>query len=140
MKPTKINIDTHISKTHDDLREPTDSLMSLEMRDVKHVNHSKSLNEQPTENNDPIKAKQLQEEEEFLLAKIRLLTGGDSSPVSGARSMKRLIPAPGDIECDASENPPELIDQSQISFTRCCDGLQEISLSETEEPLRGRRV
>ncbi|XP_047199341.1 EH domain-binding protein 1-like protein 1 isoform X2 [Hippoglossus stenolepis] len=155
LKHTKINVDTHINKTHDDPRKPTDSLMSLEMRDVKHVNHSKSLNKQPTENdstrmddrhtsspdhNDPIKAKQLQEEEEFLLAKIRLLTGGDTSPLSGARSMKRLIPAPGDIECDATENPPELIDQNQISFTRCCDGLQEISLTETEEPLRGKRV
>ncbi|XP_034462119.1 EH domain-binding protein 1-like protein 1 isoform X1 [Hippoglossus hippoglossus] len=155
LKHTKINVDTHINKTHDDPRKPTHSLMSLEMRDVKHVNHSKSLNKQPTENdstrmddrhtsspdhNDPIKAKQLQEEEEFLLAKIRLLTGGDTSPVSRARSMKRLIPAPGDIECDATENPPELIDQNQISFTRCCDGLQEISLTETEEPLRGKRV
>ncbi|CAB1460912.1 unnamed protein product [Pleuronectes platessa] len=146
---------THISKTHDDPRKPTDSLMSLETREVKNVNHSKSLSEHPTENdstrmdgrhtstpdqNDPIKAKQLQEEEEFLLAKIRLLTGGDTSPVSGARSMKRLIPAPGEIECDATENPPELIDQNQISFTRGCDGLQEISLTETEEPLRGKRV
>ncbi|XP_069395681.1 EH domain-binding protein 1-like protein 1 isoform X16 [Paralichthys olivaceus] len=155
LKHTKIQADIHISKTHDDPRKPTDSLMSLEMRDVIHVNHSKSLNERPTQNdstrmddrhtgtpdhNDPIKDKHLQEEEEFLLAKIRLMSGGDTSPVSSARIMKRLIPAPGDIDSDATENPPELTDQNQISFTRCCDGLQEISLTETEEPLRGKRV
>ncbi|XP_062261557.1 EH domain-binding protein 1-like protein 1 isoform X9 [Platichthys flesus] len=155
LKHSKINVDTHISKTHDDPRKPLESLMSLETSEVKHVNHSKRLSEHPTENestrmddrhtstpdqNDPVKAKQLQEEEEFLLAKLRLLTGGDTSPVAGARIMKRLVPAPGDIECDATENPPERIDQNQISFNRSCGGLQEISLTETEEPLRGKRV
>lgn len=74
------------------------------------------------------KEQQLQEEERLLLAKINLMTG-DTSPVSGPRSMKLLIPDPCDIDCDSRE----LVEHSQ-SLLPCCDTLQEISLTEEEEP------
>lgn len=122
-----------------------DSFKSLEVRVGEDTNLSKSssLNQhlQPTEtdsaqmdnrhsqtpdHNNLIKEKQLLEEEEFLLAKIHLLTG-DASPVSGSRCMKRLVPAPGDLDGD------EVIDCNQNSLIPRCDAMQEISLTETEE-------
>ncbi|XP_047462918.1 EH domain-binding protein 1-like isoform X10 [Mugil cephalus] len=81
---------------------------------------------------------QLQEEERLLLARIRLMSG-DSSPVPGPRCMKRLIPAPGDIDSDTTEpgsqsgTPTPTYDPSQRSIASCFDALQEISLAEAEE-------
>lgn len=84
------------------------------------------------------KDQQLQEEEKFLLAKIRLMSG-DSSPVSSIRSMKRLIPGPDDIDFvtmepkSQSEIATDLTDLNRYSIISF-DGLQEIPLTETEEP------
>uniref|UniRef100_A0A3B4WX91 EH domain binding protein 1 like 1 n=1 Tax=Seriola lalandi dorsalis TaxID=1841481 RepID=A0A3B4WX91_SERLL len=155
---TKTYTDTHINKTHDD-KTATDSRKSLEMRDDKDMNPSKSpsLNKHthptetdgtPTDNlhtpthtpdhSNVTKDQQLQEEERLLLAKIRLMTG-ETSPVSSPHSMKRLFPAPGDIDCDATEpksrSEIKLIDHNQRSLIPHFDALQEISLAETEEPL-----
>lgn len=144
---TKIHTD--ICKIHDDTKK------SLEMRDDDDMKPSKnpSFNKQTQytssnihtqsntpDHNNPTKDEQLQEEERYLLAKIHLMTG-DTSPASCPRSMKRLIPAPGDIDCDAtepksqSEIPAEPPDHNQQSVIPCFDSLQEISLTEAEEPL-----
>lgn len=74
--------------------------------------------------------KNLQEEEEYLLAKIRHMTG-DTSPVISPRSMKRLVPAPGDIDSDA----PETVDPNCRVLIPSLDSLQEISLTEYEGTL-----
>ncbi|XP_071316255.1 EH domain-binding protein 1-like protein 1 isoform X10 [Trachinotus anak] len=158
LKHTKMYTD----KTRDETKEAqiaTDLSKSEDMRDDKDTSHSKSpsLNQHmhPTmsdgaprdnfhtqthtlDHDNLTKDQQLQEEERLLLAKIHLMTG-ETSPVSSPHSMKRLIPAPGDIDCDAiepksqSEIPAELIDQQ--SLIPRFDALQEISLTETEEPL-----
>ncbi|KAK2828170.1 hypothetical protein Q5P01_019204 [Channa striata] len=60
---------------------------------------------------------------------------------TNSTNMKRLIPAPGDIDCDAAEAksqteiPAERVDHSQRSNIPRLDALQEISLTEAEEPL-----
>ncbi|XP_041807725.1 EH domain-binding protein 1-like protein 1 isoform X3 [Chelmon rostratus] len=138
------------SKLNDDAKTAetsTDSHKSLEMRDDEDTSHSglkdthtaksyspqvKSLHIQTHTPglNQLTKDQQLQEEERFLLAKIHLMTG-DTSPVSGPRSMKRLIPDPRDIDCDTAE----LVDHSQDFIIPCFDTLQEISLTAEEEPL-----
>lgn len=76
------------------------------------------------------KDQQLQEEERLLLAKIQLMTG-DTSPVSGPRRKKVLIPDPSNTECD----PAELVDYSQHPIIPHFDTLHRISLTEAEEPL-----
>ncbi|XP_037834908.1 titin homolog isoform X3 [Kryptolebias marmoratus] len=87
------------------------------------------------------KDQQLQEEERILLAKICQMSG-DTSPVSSSRSLKRLIPAPGDIERDAAEIkscshvPADVTDQSRL----WSDSLQEVMLNDTEEPLEQDKV
>ncbi|XP_068572265.1 uncharacterized protein ehbp1l1b isoform X2 [Cebidichthys violaceus] len=128
---SKIDNDTKMAKT------ATEAHKNLEMRDDKenkdtHATKSDSpqINSPRTQTHTPdlnqqTKDQQLQEEERLLLAKINLMTG-DSLPVSGPRSMKLLIPDPCDIDCDTTE----LVDHSQD----CCDTLQEISLTEAEEP------
>ncbi|XP_026183520.1 EH domain-binding protein 1-like protein 1 isoform X6 [Mastacembelus armatus] len=152
-------MDVHISKMHDDNKLAKDSDKGVEMSNDYTMKHSKSpspthihssktdspqmksfYTETCTPNHTNLtKEQQLQEEEKFLLAKIRQLTG-DTSPASCPRSMKRLIPAPGDIDSEATEpksqsdNPSEPTDQSQCSIISCFDALQEISLTEAEEP------
>ncbi|XP_023197586.1 EH domain-binding protein 1-like protein 1 isoform X8 [Xiphophorus maculatus] len=94
----------------------------------------------PRSANNLSKEQQLQEEERLLLAKIRQMSG-DTSPVSGPRAMKRLIPTPGDIDSDVVEkivpsNPPtDITAHSQLSITSCSNDLKEIRLNDTEEPL-----
>lgn len=75
------------------------------------------------------KDRQLREEERLLLAKIHQMSG-DTSPVSGPRSMRRLIPDPSDIDRDTTER----VDHSRHMIITCFDSLQEISLTEAEEP------
>ncbi|XP_054481851.1 EH domain-binding protein 1-like protein 1 isoform X8 [Anoplopoma fimbria] len=127
---SKINEDTNMDKI------ATEAHKGLEMRDDKetedtHTRKSGSpqITSSHTQAHTPdlhqqTKDQQLQEEERLLLAKIKLMTG-DSSPVSGPRSMKLLIPDPCDIDCDTTG----LVDHSQY----CCDNLQEISLTEAED-------
>ncbi|XP_028450327.1 EH domain-binding protein 1-like protein 1 isoform X2 [Perca flavescens] len=143
---TEIHTDTNINKMNNDTnmgKIATESHKSLETRDDKDTSHP-SLNNatHATKSDSPqsdtqthtadinhlTKAQQLQEEERLLLAKIHLMAG-DTSPVSGPRSMKLLIPDPRDIDCDTAE----LVDHSQ-HLIPCCDSLQEISLTEAEEP------
>ncbi|XP_032432349.1 EH domain-binding protein 1-like protein 1 isoform X4 [Xiphophorus hellerii] len=94
----------------------------------------------PRSANNLSKEQQLQEEERLLLAKIRQMSG-DTSPVSGPRAMKRLIPTPGDIDSDVVEkivpsNPPtDITAHSQLSIISCSNDLKEIRLNDTEEPL-----
>ncbi|KAM7398246.1 hypothetical protein PAMA_006241 [Pampus argenteus] len=149
-KHTNIPHDTHINKIHNETKMDkitADSHKSLEIRDDKDVNRSKSpqmsnLHTQThtRELNHLGKDEQLQEEERLLLAKLCVMTG-DTSPLSGPRSMKRLIPAPGDIDCDTTEPTSQseilvkLVDHSLHSFIPCFDALDEISLDEAEEPL-----
>lgn len=91
------------------------------------------------------KEQQLREEERFLLLKIHQMSS-DTSPHSIPRSLKRLIPTPGDIDYDDTEprsqsNIPTChVYQSQQSIAACFDLLQEISLNETEEPLEEKEV
>lgn len=148
---TKTHTDMNISEINNDTKMATmatDSHKSLGVRDDKEMSHSNLLNDTHTtkSNSSQInslqaqtlthdlkkltKDQQLQEEERLLLAKIHHMTG-DTSPVSGPRSMKLLIPDPCEIDCDTTE----LVDQSQHSIIPCFDTLQEISLTETEEPL-----
>lgn len=77
------------------------------------------------------KDQELEEEERSLMAKIHQMTG-DTSP--GPRSMKRLIPNPREIDCDTAE----LVDHSQHLIIPRFDALQEISLTEAEDPLADR--
>lgn len=140
-KHTKIHTDTNISKINDDTNMAeiaTDSHNSLEMRDDEDMSHkdthtTKSDRPQtpthPPDLDHLTKDQQLQEEERFLLAKMNLMTG-DASPVSGPRSMKLLIPDPRDIDSDTAE----LVDHSQHLIIPCFDTLQEVSLTEAEEP------
>lgn len=76
------------------------------------------------------KDQRLKEEERLLLSKIHQMTG-DTSPFSGHRSMKRLIPDPRDINCDTTQ----LLDCNQYSITPSFDTLQKISHAASEEPL-----
>ncbi|TNN64256.1 EH domain-binding protein 1 [Liparis tanakae] len=137
---TKTHTGANGSKINDDVNistRATEAHKNLEMRDGKenkdtHTTQSGSLqvNIPHTQTHTPdlnrqARDRQLREEESLLLAKIHLLTG-DSSPVSGPRGMKLLIPDPCDLDCDAAE----LVDSSQS----CWDALQEISLTEAEEP------
>ncbi|XP_056296879.1 EH domain-binding protein 1-like protein 1 isoform X6 [Pseudoliparis swirei] len=137
---TKTHTGTNGSKIDDDLNistRATEAHKNLEMRDGKenkdaHTTKSGSLqvNIPHTQTHTPdltrqTRDRQLREEESLLLAKIHLLTG-DSSAVSGPRSMKLLTPDPCDLDCDTAE----LVDSSQS----CWDALQEISLTEAEEP------
>ncbi|XP_036071219.1 EH domain-binding protein 1-like protein 1 [Oryzias melastigma] len=91
------------------------------------------------------KEQQLREEERFLLLKIHQMSS-DTSPHSAPRSMKRLIPTPGDIDYDDAEPrsqsniPTTHCDQSQQSIAACFDLLQEISLNEAEESLEEKQV
>ncbi|XP_054907458.1 calponin homology domain-containing protein DDB_G0272472-like isoform X5 [Poeciliopsis prolifica] len=91
----------------------------------------------PSSANNLSKEQQLQEEERLLLAKIQQMSG-DTSPVSGPRTMKRLIPTPGDIDSDVMEkgvpsNPAtDVTAHSQLSIITCSDDLQEIRLNEEE--------
>lgn len=84
------------------------------------------------------KDKKLQEEERLLLAKIRQMSG-DSSPDAAPRGMKRLVPAPGDIDADITESksqsdsPSEPTDDDNHSNINSVDAFQEVSLTETEE-------
>ncbi|XP_067347714.1 uncharacterized protein [Channa argus] len=146
------HIDPNISKIHDASKLtniPSESNKSLETgggtysteRESPQINSISfhTLTHTPDHSN-LAKNQQLQEEERFLLAKISLMTG-NTSPASCLRSMKRLIPAPGDIDCDATEPksqreiPAELIDHNQCSNIPRSDGLREISLTEAEESL-----
>ncbi|XP_067464527.1 EH domain-binding protein 1-like protein 1 isoform X2 [Thunnus thynnus] len=156
---TNIPNDTHLDKMHDETKMAKiaiDSHKSLEIRDDKDVNHSESpslkKDTHPTKSpqmntqththelNHVTKDQQLQDEERFLLDKIRVMTG-DTSPVSSLRSMKRLIPAPSDIDSDTSEPtnqsdiPAGPVDNSPHSIISGFDALQEVSLAEAEEPL-----
>ncbi len=109
--------------THPSLKKDTHATKS----DSPQINNLQAPGQTP----DPkqlTKDQQLQEEERLLLAKIHLMTG-DSSPVSGPRSMKRLIPDPREIDSDSTE----LVNHSQHMIITCFDSLQEISLADTEE-------
>lgn len=163
IKHTEIHNNTLINKIHNETKNKTatDPCKSLETGDNKDVKPSKSpsLNrsQHPTKSvSTPVedlhtqthtldrqsltKDEQLQQEERHLLAKLRLMTG-ETSPASSSQTMKRLIPAPGDIDCDPtepkgqSETPTELTDHSKHSVIPHFGALQEISLTETEEPL-----
>ncbi|CAN9501488.1 unnamed protein product [Ophioblennius macclurei] len=91
------------------------------------------------------KDKKLQEEEKLLLAKIQQMAmRDDASPNSAPRGMKRLLPAPGDIDSDIPESrscsgspydPPGHRELSAVAFS---DAFQEISLTETEEDVLKR--
>ncbi|XP_058482595.1 titin homolog isoform X18 [Solea solea] len=135
------------TKTHTDTQIHTDSCKSLERgaNEDTNANKSQSLNKHvhptktesapadtPPDHDNLVKHQLLQDEEKFLLAKIHLMSG-DTSPVISPRSMKRLIPAPGDIDIDASENSSEKTDPNQDSTLPHFDELQEIPLTETEE-------
>lgn len=123
----KTNNDTKVAKVATDSHNE-DTSHSSEKSDSPQPNHNLQAQTQTPDLNQLTKDLQLQEEERLLLAKIHLMTG-DSSPVSGPRSMKRLIPDPCEIDST------ELVDHSQRSIIPCFDTLQEISLSETEELL-----
>lgn len=69
---------------------------------------------------------QLKEEEKLLLAKLHHMTGG-WSPVSGSRSMRRLVPDPGDTDPDVPGRP------DQSSITAPINSFREISLTESED-------
>lgn len=122
-----IHTDTNISKINDDTKMDEIAHKGLEMRDDKDVSSSKDTkSDSPQISSHLTKEQQLQEEERLLLAKIHLMTG-DTSPVSAPRSMKLLIPDPRDLDI-------ELVDHSQDLIIPSCDSLQEISLTEAEEP------
>lgn len=154
---------TLINKIHNETKNETatDPCKSLETGDNKDVKHSKSpslkRSQHPTKSVSTLtedlhkqthtpdhqsltKDEQLQQEERHLLAKLQLMTG-ETSPASSSHTMKRLLLAPGDIDCDPtepkgqSETPTELTDHSKHSVIPHFDALQEISLTETEEPL-----
>uniref|UniRef100_A0AAQ6IM10 EH domain binding protein 1-like 1b n=1 Tax=Anabas testudineus TaxID=64144 RepID=A0AAQ6IM10_ANATE len=158
-----IQIHTDISRMHTDTKMtdiPSESNKSLQMRDDDDMKPSKSpsLNKHthctrsdspqinfPTQSltpdhNGSTKDQQLREEERFLLAKMHMMTG-NTAPASCRHTMKRLIPAPGDIDCGATEPQSQsdvaaqLADHNQLSLIPCFDDLQEISLTEAEEPL-----
>ncbi|XP_036974584.1 EH domain-binding protein 1-like protein 1 isoform X4 [Acanthopagrus latus] len=110
--PGRNTADTRADATISDTKMTTDSHQSL-----------------TPDPNQLSKDQQLRDEERLLLAKIHQMTG-DTSPVSGPRSMKRLIPNPRDIDCDTTER----VDRSRHMIITCFDSLQEISLTEAKEP------
>lgn len=148
-KHTKIHTNINTTKVESDTNIVTQSHTNIEMKVKEDMKNTKtfSLN-QDSQKSDSAqmnrlhisqsKDQQLQEEEKFLLAKIRLMSG-DSSPVSSIRSMKRLIPGPDDIDFvtmepkSQSEIATDLTDLNRYSIISF-DGLQEIPLTETEEP------
>lgn len=122
-KHTNTNIDARLHKTSETSSE-TEKKISVHKEDSG-ANVPNRLS----------KDQQLQQEERILLAKIRLLSG-DTSPVSSSHCMKRLIPAPGDLEHEATEikscsDVPEDSDRSRLRP----DALQEILLNDPEELL-----
>ncbi|XP_030010713.1 EH domain-binding protein 1 isoform X8 [Sphaeramia orbicularis] len=128
---TKIHSDTHLSKMQDGtkIKQATDSMKGFEAEEGKYT----------PEYHQCTKDHQLQQEEKILLAKIHLMMG-DTSPVSGHRSMKRLIPDLCDIDTDTMDNrspfehSAEFTHHSRHPVIPCFDTLQEISLAEAEEP------
>nr|XP_014263317.2 microtubule-associated protein futsch isoform X3 [Maylandia zebra] len=152
-KHTKTYTDMSVTKVDSEINTVTQSHTSLEMKVKEDVNNSKtfSLNKSDSDSQKSDSAQmnnlctshskdqQLQEEEKFLLAKIRLMSG-DSSPVSSIHNMKRLIPAPGDIDCDTEQPKKQLDIATDLTVVNqhlvfpSFDALQEISLTETEEP------
>lgn len=152
-KHTKTYTDMSVTKVDSEINTVTQSHTSLEMKVKEDVNNSKtfSLNKSDSDSQKSDSAQmnnlctshskdqQLQEEEKFLLAKIRLMSG-DSSPVSSIHNMKRLIPAPGDIDCDTEQPKKQLDIATDLTVVNqhlvfpSFDTLQEISLTETEEP------
>ncbi|XP_026037351.1 EH domain-binding protein 1-like protein 1 isoform X4 [Astatotilapia calliptera] len=152
-KHTKTYTDMSVTKVDCEINTVTQSHTSLEMKVKEDVNNSKtfSLNKSDSDSQKSDSAQmnnlctshskdqQLQEEEKFLLAKIRLMSG-DSSPVSSIHNMKRLIPAPGDIDCDTEQPKKQLDIATDLTVVNqhlvfpSFDALQEISLTETEEP------
>lgn len=151
-KHTKTYTDMSVTKV-DEINTVTQSHTSPEMKVKEDVNNSKtfSLNKSDSDSQKSDSAQmnnlcvshskdqQLQEEEKFLLAKIRLMSG-DSSPVSSVHNMKRLIPAPGDIDCETEQPKTQLDIATDLTVFNqhlvipSFDALQEISLTETEEP------
>ncbi|KAM9331719.1 uncharacterized protein KZ484_016973 [Pholidichthys leucotaenia] len=134
------NISCKISKLDSEAKVDTHSDTNLKMRDEKdktsclNMDTNSTKSESPHMNNlqkELSKDQQLQEEERFLLTKLHLMSG-DASPVTTSRGMKRLIPAPGDIDCEIIE---ARFQASKGLITPFSDELQEISLTETEEPL-----
>ncbi|XP_028323393.1 EH domain-binding protein 1-like protein 1 isoform X16 [Gouania willdenowi] len=113
---TKTDVDTNSNEAWSDVKT-----MCLN----KDTNSSKNLT----------KDQKLREEERLLLAKIQLMSE-DPSLVSGARSMKRLLPAPGDIDDDTKEPgaPSEFLsdpsDLRQRSDEVFFDALQQMSESQ----------
>lgn len=143
-KHSNIHTDTNLNKINSDTKmaeRSTDSHRIIEMMDDEDTSHS-SLNthntnskSRHTQTHTPVldqltKDQQLQEEERLLLAKIHMMTG-DTSPVFGPRNMKRLIPDPHEIDCDVTE----LADHREHSIIPCFDTLEEIPLTDAEEPL-----
>ncbi|KAI3373817.1 hypothetical protein L3Q82_022402, partial [Scortum barcoo] len=143
---TKIHTAVNVSKINDGTKvAEMAASTSFEMKDDKDLSPS-CLNKDATKSDSPqinlhtqtptpdlnhlTKDQQLQEEERLLLAKIQLMTG-DTSPVSGPRRKKVLIPNPSDTDCD----PTELVDYSQHAIIPHFDTLHRISLTEAEEPL-----
>ncbi|KAM6983445.1 uncharacterized protein ehbp1l1b [Tautogolabrus adspersus] len=131
---TKITSDTKMSET------ATDSLKSHELKEDENVNSSRfnpdtSKSDSHTQTHvldlsNVNRDQQLQEEERLLLAKINLMTV-DTSPDCSHRSMKLLIPDTCDIDCESTG----LIDHNESTIIPCFDTLQEISLTEANEPL-----
>lgn len=145
-KHTKTYTDMSVTKVDSEINTVTQSHTSLEMKVKEDVNNSKTfgLNKSDSAQMNNLctshsKDQQLQEEEKFLLAKIRLMSG-DSSPVSSIHNMKRLILAPGDIDCDTEQPKKQLDIATDLTVVNqhlvfpSFDALQEISLTETEEP------
>lgn len=134
-------IDKDIS-TIQDTKMPSYSI-SLGMKEINDMSSSKNpqintIHTDTTHHSDLTKDQRLQEEERILLAKIHLMTG-DTSNAFCPRTMKRLVPAPGDIDCDVTEPKTKpgtpTTDHSQHSIIPCFDALREISLTEAEESL-----
>lgn len=124
-KQVNTKIDTRLHKTSETSSETEQKLF---------------VYKEDSEANRLSKDQQLQEEEKILLAKIRLLSG-DVSPVSSSRCMKRLVPAPGDLDHEAVEikscsDVPEDPDRSRL----CSEALQEMMLNDLEEPLKQDKV
>uniref|UniRef100_A0A8C7Z3X2 EH domain-binding protein 1-like protein 1 n=1 Tax=Oryzias sinensis TaxID=183150 RepID=A0A8C7Z3X2_9TELE len=142
----KEELSTTAKRHNDDVKILTHSQEALEIHPNKDINtldndHSQMVNFHCSLS----KEQQLREEERFLLLKLYQMSS-DTSPHSIPRSLKRLIPTPGDIDYDDTEprsqsNIPTChVYQSQQSIAACFDLLQEISLDETEEPLEEKEV
>uniref|UniRef100_A0A3Q3KFB6 EH domain-binding protein 1-like protein 1 n=1 Tax=Monopterus albus TaxID=43700 RepID=A0A3Q3KFB6_MONAL len=159
-KHNKIHTSAHICKTPDETEMAgiTVDSQSLEIGDNNHLKRAESpgykkhthttkidspkidsvhTQTHTPDDNNLTKDQQLQEEERFLLAKIHLMTG-DASPACSPGSMKRLIPAPGDIHSDAtepqrrSEIPTELTDHNQCFVIPCFAASKEELLGEED--------